>query len=107
MRGRKSHQPGLHVVDVAPSLPLPFDGDIVAENMEIGIRGAFRVNEDACTSSITRAILLLGAYIMATLEREIAGQPTQILFQSFADRTLVIVTQVGKVGNLVSDSSIL
>lgn len=39
---------------------------------------------------------------MATLEREIAGQPTQILFQPFTDRILLVVTQVGKVGNLVS-----
>lgn len=39
---------------------------------------------------------------MATLQRDIAGHPTQIVFQAFSDRILVLVTQVGKVGNLVS-----
>jgi len=39
---------------------------------------------------------------MATAHQEISGQSTQIVFQSFADRILVLVTQVGKVGNLVS-----
>lgn len=38
----------------------------------------------------------------ATLQRDIAGQPTQIVLQTFADRILILVTQVGKVGNLVS-----
>lgn len=36
VRGRKSHQPGRHVVDVEPSFAFPLDGDMVVENMEIG-----------------------------------------------------------------------
>lgn len=33
--------------------------------------------------------------------REINGKKTEVLFQSYADRFLVLVTQLGKVGNLV------
>jgi len=36
--------------------------------------------------------------------RDIQNQLTQVLCQSFADRILVLVTQVGKIGCLVSDS---
>ncbi|KAJ3550987.1 hypothetical protein NMY22_g82 [Coprinellus aureogranulatus] len=41
---------------------------------------------------------------MATFQRKIAGHPTHIVLQSFADRVVVIVTQVGKVGNLLQVS---
>lgn len=33
--------------------------------------------------------------------RELGGRETQVFMQSFADRILVLVTQMGKVGNLV------
>lgn len=33
--------------------------------------------------------------------RELGGKHTQVFMQSFADRILVLVTQMGKVGNLV------
>lgn len=35
------------------------------------------------------------------LSRELDGIQTDILVQTFADRILVLVTQLGKVGNLV------
>ena len=41
-----------------------------------------------------------------TGQRDIAGQSTQIVLQTFADRIFVLVTQLGKVGNLVSQSSV-
>lgn len=34
-------------------------------------------------------------------EQDVAGTPTEVLIQTFADRILVIVTQLGKVGSLV------
>ncbi|KAH9951451.1 hypothetical protein B0H21DRAFT_719065 [Amylocystis lapponica] len=37
----------------------------------------------------------------AQASREIDGVPTEVLLQAFADRILVLVTQVGKVGNLI------
>ncbi|EIN07292.1 hypothetical protein PUNSTDRAFT_144807 [Punctularia strigosozonata HHB-11173 SS5] len=33
--------------------------------------------------------------------REIAGVPTDVILQPFADRILVLITQLGKVGNLI------
>jgi len=33
--------------------------------------------------------------------RELSGRQTEVLLQTFADRVLVLVTQMGKVGNLV------
>lgn len=33
--------------------------------------------------------------------RMLNGHPTEILIQTFADRVLVLVTQMGKVGTLV------
>jgi hypothetical protein len=33
--------------------------------------------------------------------REINGKKTEVLFQPYGDRFLVLVTQLGKVGNLV------
>ncbi|KAF8505030.1 hypothetical protein BU17DRAFT_58120 [Hysterangium stoloniferum] len=38
------------------------------------------------------------------LSRNIVDIPTEILCQTFADRILVLVTQVGKVGNLIQAS---
>ncbi|KAJ7343409.1 hypothetical protein B0H14DRAFT_2660787 [Mycena olivaceomarginata] len=35
------------------------------------------------------------------LSRELVGNTTEILIQTFADRILVLVTQLGKVGNLI------
>lgn len=35
------------------------------------------------------------------ISRELNGNNTEILIQAFADRILVLVTQMGKVGNLV------
>ncbi|KAJ7219346.1 hypothetical protein GGX14DRAFT_516397 [Mycena pura] len=35
------------------------------------------------------------------LSRELQGVPTEILVQTFADRILVLVTQLGRVGNLI------
>ena len=35
------------------------------------------------------------------LAREIEGVKTEVVIQRFADRTLVLVTQLGKVGSLV------
>ena len=35
------------------------------------------------------------------ITRELNGTTTEILLQNYADRVLVLVTQVGKVGNLV------
>lgn len=32
----------------------------------------------------------------------LAGNPTEVVIQSFSDRILVLITQLGKVGNLVS-----
>ena len=37
----------------------------------------------------------------ATIAREIDGVQTDVLIQAFADRILVLVTQLGKVGSLV------
>ncbi len=37
-------------------------------------------------------------------EKELAGNLTQVVIQTFSDRTLVLVTQLGKVGNLVNPS---
>ncbi|EJD34995.1 hypothetical protein AURDEDRAFT_188863 [Auricularia subglabra TFB-10046 SS5] len=34
-------------------------------------------------------------------EQDVAGTPTEVLIQTFADRILVVVTQLGKVGSLV------
>lgn len=38
---------------------------------------------------------------MASQTQEIEGIPTTVVVQHFADRVLVLVTQLGKVGNLV------
>jgi hypothetical protein len=35
------------------------------------------------------------------LAKEINGKRTEVVLQKFADRCLVLVTQLGKVGNLV------
>jgi len=35
------------------------------------------------------------------ISRTLGGIETQVFMQSFVDRVLVLVTQVGKVGNLV------
>ncbi|CCM04605.1 uncharacterized protein FIBRA_06787 [Fibroporia radiculosa] len=35
------------------------------------------------------------------LSRELDGTSTQVLLQNFADRILVLITQMGKVGNLI------
>ena len=35
------------------------------------------------------------------MSRKVCGIETQVFMQSFVDRVLVLVTQVGKVGNLV------
>ncbi|KAI0707614.1 hypothetical protein C8Q76DRAFT_628244 [Earliella scabrosa] len=37
----------------------------------------------------------------ATLVRELEGKQTDVLLQAFADRILVLVTQLGKVGSLI------
>lgn len=37
-------------------------------------------------------------------EKELAGNLTQVVIQTFSDRILVLVTQLGKVGNLVNPS---
>lgn len=37
----------------------------------------------------------------AQISREIDGAQTEVLLQAFADRILVLVSQIGKVGNLV------
>ncbi|KAK2466857.1 hypothetical protein APHAL10511_001115 [Amanita phalloides] len=41
---------------------------------------------------------------MATQTRELEGISTTVVVQSFADRVLVLVTQLGKVGNLIQAS---
>lgn len=41
---------------------------------------------------------------MASLTRELQGSPTTVIVQPFADRVLVLVTQLGKVGNLIQAS---
>lgn len=38
----------------------------------------------------------------ANIARELDGAQTEVLLQAFADRILVLITQVGKVGTLVS-----
>lgn len=38
----------------------------------------------------------------ANIARELDGARTEVLLQAFADRILVLVTQMGKVGTLVS-----
>ncbi|TFK42514.1 hypothetical protein BDQ12DRAFT_676335 [Crucibulum laeve] len=38
------------------------------------------------------------------ISREISGNITEIMLQTFADRVLVLVTQIGKVGNLIQAS---
>lgn len=38
----------------------------------------------------------------ANIAREIEGVQTDVLLQAFADRVLILVTQLGKVGSLVS-----
>lgn len=40
----------------------------------------------------------------AQLSRNINGVHTDVVLQTFSDRIIVLVTQVGKVGNLVSFS---
>lgn len=43
----------------------------------------------------------MAAYTPRQTSRELEGRDTQVFMQSFADRILVLVTQLGKVGNLV------
>lgn len=38
----------------------------------------------------------------STIARTLDGVQTDVLVQTFADRTIVLVTQLGKVGSLVS-----
>lgn len=60
---------------------------------------AQRVSEPSSTLtvSITSALMLSSANIV----REIEGVQTEVLLQSFVDRILVLITQLGKVGSLV------
>jgi hypothetical protein len=37
--------------------------------------------------------------------KDIKGQQTELLMQQFADRMLILVTQMGKIGTLVSEHS--
>lgn len=39
------------------------------------------------------------------ISRDLDGKFTEIVVQTFADRVLVLVSQIGKVGNLVLSSS--
>ena len=41
----------------------------------------------------------------ANIARELVGVQTDVLLQAFADRIVVLVTQLGKVGSLVSGRS--
>ena len=43
----------------------------------------------------------MAAFTPRQASRELGGRETQVFMQSFADRILVLVTQMGKVGNLV------
>lgn len=38
---------------------------------------------------------------MQTMTRELEGSSTDIAIQYYADRILILITQVGKIGNLV------
>ena len=52
-----------------------------------------------------RGLQYFGTFTMlqtANIGREIEGVQTDVLLQAFADRILVLVTQLGKVGSLVS-----
>jgi len=44
------------------------------------------------------------AKIWKTISRDLNGTPTDIVFQIFADRILVLVTQIGKIGTLIQAS---
>ena len=56
------------------------------------------------TASLLSPVLFLASVMLqtATLVRELEGIQTDVLLQAFADRILVLVTQLGKVGSLVS-----
>ncbi|KAF8625801.1 hypothetical protein AX15_005188 [Amanita polypyramis BW_CC] len=41
---------------------------------------------------------------MTSRTRELGGYPTTVVVQPFADRVLVLVTQLGKIGNLIQAS---
>ena len=61
------------------------------------------LNVVACRLLVT---LILNTYIYIMLyprqaSKELSEIPTDVLIQSYADRILVLVTQMGKVGNLV------
>jgi hypothetical protein len=49
-------------------------------------------------------VRLIKVYAMLTsrkISKDLNGTPTDIVFQAFADRILVLVTQMGKIGTLV------
>ena len=57
------------------------------------------VQNNACDASkftLSTTIMALGQS-----SKEINGKPTEVVLQSFVDSCLVLVTQMGKVGNLV------
>ncbi|KJA27094.1 hypothetical protein HYPSUDRAFT_35653 [Hypholoma sublateritium FD-334 SS-4] len=43
----------------------------------------------------------MAAFTPRQARRELSGRETQVFMQSFADRILVLITQMGKVGNLI------
>lgn len=65
---------------------------------------AEQINDNALSncfqvpSRIPHSITMLSIHSRSI---EIEGVPTEIMVQAFADRVLVLVTQLGKVGNLV------
>ena len=44
---------------------------------------------------------VMAAFTPRQTSRTLHGKPTQVFLQTFADRIMVLVTQIGKVGNLV------
>lgn len=56
------------------------------------------LNVSCFSSPYTTFITMLSIHSRSI---EIEGVPTEIMVQAFADRVLVLVTQLGKVGNLV------
>ena len=43
----------------------------------------------------------MASYTSRQTSRDLGGKYTQVFVQSFADRVIVLITQMGKVGNLV------
>lgn len=75
--------------------------DVAGEDPEISAWTpllAFQLPGGTCVSKHRS---MSAALASVHVERDVCGVPTEVLIQTFADRILVLVTQLGKVGSLV------